>query len=248
MQIRILAAVLLCFTVSFIQARQLHTIKSGSWEADSVWFNQITPGTTGDTIFIQHAISLHSNIMLGANDYLYITDSAKLCGNVNLIMRGFSTLVNEGFLGLHYFEIDTGWAYNINGGQIDIGDSGLVTIGDGYFLDSLACLLVHIGAEQCQGQCNVDTALQINVSQGIATFQTGQSGAYYEYYFSDGGTISTSDSFASYTFRDSGTYVVKLVIFECCVPDTIDRIIPNLAGMTPHYTCTLIPPTRGSIW
>jgi len=144
-----IVSLVLCSVVLLGQARQLHTIKSGSWESDSVWYNQMIPTANNDTILIQHYISIHSDKVLNNNDFLHIAPAGSVCGNCNLAIIGSSTLLNEGFLGLYYFEIDNDSSYNYPGGYIDLGDSGMVVQNNGFFEDTGGCLLVHTGPQLC---------------------------------------------------------------------------------------------------
>src|ERR1019366_2441850 len=121
---------------------------------------------------------------------------------------------------------DTGYAYNLNSAYLDIGDSGMLMQGDGYFQDSLACMVVHLGPQRCLTQCLIDTSLQMSIAQHTVTFKTaGQPQAGYEYIFSNGKDIYAYDSLTSYTFHEAGTYSVLVVISGCCKTDTLYRII-----------------------
>lgn len=220
---------LLLFLLSFAlatNARQLHTIKSGNWEADSVWFNNMKPLTTDDTISIHHHIALHTNIILSTNAYLIIDSTAWLCGNDSLTMLSGSRIFNQGFLGLLYFEMLGGaQGLNLAPGYIDLGYKGMYLHGIGTrFIDSLGCVLVHVGMQECAFPCANDTSLSISLNYNQATFEThNRNGFYYDYDFGDGTSLNTFDSHVTHTYSNPGEFWAQLIIHSCCGTDTVQR-------------------------
>jgi len=214
-----------------LHARQLHTIRSGSWEADSVWYNQMVPDSLNDTILVLHHVELNSNITLSTNDYLHIAPGAWLCGNVDLYMYSNSNLINEGFLGLYYWEIDGGSALNDSTGYIDLGEAGGYFTNSGtYFDNDAGCMLVHPGAQTCL--CAIDTDIQINTTGRVIELIVAEYAPYqmyidndYAYFFGDGSNIDTFGTTISHTYMDTGTYPVMIIFYGCCATDTVYRSV-----------------------
>lgn len=219
----------------YTEATQLHTIKSGNWEADSVWFNNLHPDTTGDTISIYHHIMLHSNIFLSMNDYLFIDSSGWLCGNDSLIMLNGSYLFNQGFLGMYYIEMYNAKGLNLAPGYIDIGNAGMHLHGLYFhFLDSLGCIVVHTGPQECLYPCVNDTTLNISLNFNAAVFETNyQSGVYYEYNFGDGNFLNTSEHHVNHTYSNASEFWVQLIIHSCCGIDTVQKLLQIILAPPP---------------
>lgn len=209
-----------------LQARQVYTIRPGNWEADSVWYNNMKPDTTGDTISIFHHINLNSDIVVSTSSYLFIDTSGWLCGDHSLLLTGWAHFFNLGFLGLYYFEMYQATGLNIAPGVIDLGTRGMYMHGIGsHFKDSLGCMKVHTGRQQCLYPCVLDTFLNVTANLNIINLETHEQPVWYEYDFGDGTSFSTSENHATHTYSDSGEFEIRLIISSCCGRDTVYRKI-----------------------
>ncbi len=218
------------FTLFFLlvalaaQARQVYTIKSGNWDADSVWYNNLRPDTIGDTVSIYHHISLNSDIVFSTGCYLFIDSTGWLCGDHSLLMTGWSNFFNLGFVGLYYFEMYFAYGINLAPGVMDIGERGMYFHGIGSrFLDSLGCIKVHKGRQQCTSVR--DTFLLVTANYNVVNFQTHEQPVYYDYDFGDGTTLSTLEWHVTHTYTDSGDFDMRLILSNCWGRDTVYRKI-----------------------
>ncbi len=208
------------------QSRQVYTIRSGNWEADSVWFNSLKPDTTGDTISVYHHIQLHSDIVLSTGSYLFIDSTGWLCGDHSLLMTNWSYLFNLGFLGLYYFEIYFARALNLAPGVVYIGEQGMYVHGIGsWFKDSLGCMKVHEGKQQCLFPCVLDTSFSVIANYSTLNFSTLVQPVIYDYDFGDGTTLQTTEHQLTHTYSQSGDFTIRLIIYNCCGRDTVYRQI-----------------------
>ncbi|MES2620746.1 MAG: PKD domain-containing protein [Bacteroidota bacterium] len=209
-----------------IQARQVYTIKSGNWEADSVWYNNLKPDTVGDTISIFHHISLNSDIVLSTGSYLIIDSTGWLCGDQSMLLTGWANFLSRGFLGLYYLEIYYAFGVNLAPGIIDMGEGGMYSHGIGsHFLNSRGCMQVHAGRQPCLFPCVPDTFLSFTANYNVVHFVTHQQPFSYSYDFGDGTTLNTSEHQVTHSYSDSGEFEMRLIISSCCGSETVYRKI-----------------------
>ena len=219
---------LLWFTFSVCYARQLHTVADGNWTDPQIWYNQLTPGSTYDTIEVFNHINLsNSYLVLAENDVLKIDSGASLCGIDTFEMFNNAKLIVNGYLATDFF---TGAG---NGNSEFIGPTGFMDIGYGgaaefgQFTDSLGCLVVHLGNAHCNYTCTYDPNIFLHYNGSLVTFEVDSNAipGNYVYFFGDGENSGQTTWYQVHEYNDTGYYNATVVLFPCCTPETLSVIV-----------------------